>query len=144
MVFREVTADDVHDLFLVRISTDENPMSLEELEQAGYTEQFVKEKLRSEFKGWLCEADGRTVGFTVGNRESDEMLVIAVLPAYINRGIGSRLLSMVERWLFANGNDRIWLTTDIDTKLRAYSFYRKNGWRDSEVKDGLRYMVKSA
>ncbi|MBD3240069.1 MAG: GNAT family N-acetyltransferase [Chitinivibrionales bacterium] len=143
-VFREITEADVPDLFVVRTSTDENRMSRDELAAIGYTEAFVKEKLRGEFKGWLCAVDGRPVGFTMGNRLTGEMLVIAVLPAHVNQGIGSRLLALTERWLFANGNKRIWLTTDTDTRMRAYSFYRKNGWVDKEIKGGLRYMVKTA
>jgi hypothetical protein len=32
------------------------------------------------------------------------------------------------------------LTTDIDTNLRAYGFYRHRGWQDWRTKDGLRWM----
>ncbi|AIQ62788.1 hypothetical protein PSTEL_06415 [Paenibacillus stellifer] len=62
---------------------------------------------------------------------------------YINKGIGTGLLQLVENWLWESGSKALWLTTDVDTRLRAYSFYRKNGWEDDRLEDGLRYMVKS-
>ncbi|MBY9081141.1 GNAT family N-acetyltransferase [Paenibacillus sp. HN-1] len=79
----------------------------------------------------------------MGDRETGEMWVIAVLPEYINKGIGTGLLQLVEKWLWESGCKALWLTTDLDIRLRAYSFYRKNGWQDDRLEDGLRYMVKS-
>jgi hypothetical protein len=38
----------------------------------------------------------------------------------------------------------LWLTTDLDTRLRAYSFYKKHGWSDSKIENGLRYMRKTS
>ena len=52
------------------------------------------------------------------------------------------LLGEVERWLQANGCGRLWLTTDIDERLRAHGFYRRHGWRDERIENGIRYMVK--
>jgi GNAT superfamily N-acetyltransferase len=67
---------------------------------------------------------------------------MAVLTEYVNRGIGSKLLSLAEIWLSDSGCKELWLTTDIDPKLRAYSFYRKNGWQDDRIENGSRYMKK--
>ena len=49
---------------------------------------------------------------------------------------------MAETWLWACGCEEAWLTTSIDTSLRAYGFYVKRGWKDSEIRDSLRYMKK--
>lgn len=42
----------------------------------------------------------------------------------------SALLEKVEAWLFSQGCSELWLTTDLDKRLRAYSFYKKHGWSD--------------
>jgi ribosomal protein S18 acetylase RimI-like enzyme len=70
------------------------------------------------------------------------MWVIAVLPGHIGRGIGGALLEKAEAWLFSEGCSELWLTTDLDTRLRAYLFYKKHGWRDWKIENGLRYMKK--
>jgi len=98
--------------------------------------------LASSYKGWLCEIEDKVVGFAMGDRDTGELWVIAVLPECLRMGIGSRLLVLVEQWMFAEGCKRLWLTTDIDTELRAYSFYLKNGWLDDKIENGLRYMCK--
>ena len=84
------------------------------------------------------------VGFAIGDRSSGEMWVIAVLPGHIGRGIGGALLEKVEAWLFSEGCSELWLTTDVDTRLRAYSFYKKHGWTDWKIENGLRYMRKTS
>jgi ribosomal protein S18 acetylase RimI-like enzyme len=142
MLFREIVENDFTELIIVRSSTDENNISVQDLTSMGITEATVSEKLKNGCKGWLCEIDKKIAGFAMGNKNTGEMWVIAVLPQYIKRGIGSKLLGLVEQWLFAEGCSELWLTTDINEKLRAYSFYRKHGWVDSEIKDGVRYMKK--
>jgi len=87
--------------------------------------------------------DDKVVGFSMGDKSTGEMWVIAVLPEYIGQGIGSVLLTAVERWLAESGCARLWLTTDIDTSLKAYAFYRKHGWVDDRAEKGLRYMTKN-
>lgn len=142
MICREITQEDVSPLFVVRVATRENAYTMEELERLGITEQSVSSMLGASHRGWLCEDAGRVVAFAMGNRENGEMWVIAVLPEYEGRGIGARLLTQVEDWLWFEGWNRIWLTTDIDPSLRAYGFYLRQGWIDWKICDGLRYMRK--
>jgi ribosomal protein S18 acetylase RimI-like enzyme len=73
-------------------------------------------------------------------RTHENTWVIAVLPEYERRGIGNRLMGLAEEWLLARGCARAWLTTDVDTQLRAYGFYRRRGWADWKIEDGLRWM----
>jgi len=143
MNFREIIAEDVPALFAVRVATLENALSREELTALGITESSVKEKLDTTCKGWLCEADRQVVGFAIGDRSSGELWVIAALPGYLGQGVGSRLLTTVENWLHESGCRRLWLTTDVDTTLRAYAFYRSHGWEDDRIENGMRYMVKT-
>lgn len=142
MHYRVITIADIPALFAVRIATDENALSREQLAALGITEASVAERLAETYHGWLCEVDGRVIGFAIGDRATGELWVIAVLPGYVNRGVGSVLLRLVEGWLWEHGCDRLWLTTSIDTCLRAYPFYLKHGWTDDGVRDGLRYMHK--
>ena len=142
MKIREITQEDVPALFVVRVATQENRLTLEELASLGVTEETVKARLRGTFKGWLCEVNAKVVGFAMGDRATGELWVIALLPEYIGQGIGSALLRRVEDWLLANGCARLWLTTDLDPNLKAYRFYRQHGWRDDRIENDLRYMVK--
>ncbi|NLF38087.1 GNAT family N-acetyltransferase [bacterium] len=142
MLIRAITPADIPALFAVRTATDENRLSREQLTALDITEATVLEKLRTTYSGWLCEDEGKVVGFAMGDRATGEMWVIAVLPSHIRRGIGSELLEKVEQWLLSEGCAGLWLTTDVDTTLRAYAFYRKHGWEDDRIENGLRYMRK--
>jgi GNAT superfamily N-acetyltransferase len=140
--FRQIELADIPELFRVRVATDQNSLSLEQLAALGISETTVREKLVGSYKGWLCEDEGEIVGFAMGDRSSGEMWVTAVLPTHLGRGIGGTLLEKVDDWLFAEGCAELWLTTDIDPKLRAYAFYQKHGWIDWKIENGIRYMKK--
>ena len=140
MIFRETTPADIQSLFYVRSRTRENTYSLEELERAGITEQSVTEKLSSSYKGWLCEISNSVVGFSMADKATGELWVIAVLPDFERKGIGNHLMALAEEWLWQMGCDNAWLTTSINTNLRAYGFYLNRGWVDHKIEDGQRYM----
>ena len=142
MTIRAITEADVPALFAVRVVTHENRVTREQLTAMGITEASVAEGLRGDRQGWLCEADGRIVGFAMGDRTTGEILVIAVLPEYVGRGIGARLLRAVEAWLEASGCGRLWLTTDVEPARKAYGFYLHHGWRDDRIEGDTRYMIK--
>jgi GNAT superfamily N-acetyltransferase len=142
MTLREITFADIPALFEVRTSTDQNHLSLEQLADLGITEASVAERMRGTFRGWLCEAADQVVGFAMGDAATGELWVIAVRPEWVCRGLGALLLQRVEEWLRGAGCTRLWLTTDIDPALRAYSFYRRHDWEDWKIEDGLRYMQK--
>jgi len=140
--FREVTVEDVPALFDVRPRTRENALTLEELQRLGINPQSVTESLAQATRGWLCEDNGRVVAFSMADCATAEFLVIAVLPEVEGRGIGGRLMALAEEWLAASGCRRAWLSTDLDTSLRAYGFYRKRGWTDWKIERGNRYMER--
>lgn len=142
--FRRITEQDVPDLFKVRVATRENALSREQLAGLGITHESVCALLATTHSGWLCEEDDQVVGFAMGNRESGEMWVIALLPEYEGRGIGAELLTRVEGGLWSEGWTEIWLTTDVDPTLRAYGFYVRRGWIDHEIKNDMRYMKKKS
>lgn len=140
MFFREITPADMQSLFYVRTRTRENTYSDEQLQRAGITEQSVVQKLSSSYRGWLCQVDQSVVGFSMADSATGELWVIAVLPEFEGHGIGNRLMALAEEWLWEMHCDKAWLTTSLDTSLRAYGFYRKRGWVDQKIEDGLRYM----
>lgn len=140
MKFREITADDVPELFYVRPRTRENALTLEELERLGINPRSVTASLSESTKGWVCDDADRIVAFSMADRATGEFLVIAVLPEYEGKGIGGRLMALAEEWLAESGCRRAWLTTDVDTRLRAYGFYRKRGWTDWKIERDLRWM----
>ena len=143
MEFREILPADVPALFYVRPRTRENALTLEQLQRLGINPQSVTESLGQSTKGWVCECSGRVVAFSMADCATGELLVIAVLPEYEGMGVGGRLMALAEAWLRASGCKRAWLTTDLDTALRAYGFYRKRGWTDWKIERGMRWMELS-
>jgi GNAT superfamily N-acetyltransferase len=144
MEFREIVAADVPALFALRPKTRENVMTVEQLARLGITVETVIESLALTHKGWLCSVAGGVVGFSIADRSTGELAVIAVLPEYECRGIGASLMDLAETWLWQSGCTRAWLTTDVDTTLRAYGFYRHRGWTDWKVERNLRWMERVA
>jgi GNAT superfamily N-acetyltransferase len=142
MKCREIQSQDLEALFELRIATWHNPNGREELARLGITPDSVCQMMQASHRGWLCEVDGRSVGFAMGNRATGELWVIAVRREFEGRGIGKQLLRRVEGWLRAEGWREIWLTTDPDERLRAVGFYRHEGWRDWKIEGGDRYMKK--
>lgn len=94
-------------------------------------------------KGWLCEDMDHVVAFSMADRATSEFLVIAVLPEYEAKGVGGKLMALAEEWLAGSGCERAWLTTDLDTSLRAYGFYLKRGWSDWKIERNMRWMELS-
>jgi GNAT superfamily N-acetyltransferase len=142
MTFRKITANDVPALFDVRTSVRENIYTREGLYRDGITEKTVAELIGTTHCGWLCEVDSKIVGFAMANGRTGEFWVIAVLPEYEMRGIGSKLLLLAEDWLRSIGWEEIWLWTSLDTNLKAYAFYRNRGWTDAEIRTNQRIMKK--
>jgi GNAT superfamily N-acetyltransferase len=142
MKFRLIQPEDLTEVIDVRASTLENPFSRAALRELGITEESTAELLRTTHRGWLCEEEGGIIGFAMGDGKTGELWVIAVLPEFEGRGVGSRLINSVEEWLWSLGWQELWLWTGSDQKTRAYNFYLKHGWIVSEVKDWMVYMKK--
>jgi GNAT superfamily N-acetyltransferase len=84
--------------------------------------------MQTDLAGWLCEDAGKVVGFAMGDRSSGEVVVVAVRPEYEGQGIGHRVLTSLQEWLFAAGHAQLWLRANPDPAVRATGFYRKLGW----------------
>lgn len=83
-------------------------------------------------KGWLCEADGEVVGFSVASLNDASIWALFVKPGYEGRGIGTRLLKLATDWLFGTGASSVSLSTGANT--RADRVYERLGWERGEVR----------
>ena len=143
ITYRELQPADMPAIFEVRIKTWHNPHGAEELLRLGITPESVIAMLHTSHRGWVALDAGQVIGFVMGNQQTGEMWVIAVLPDYENRGVGRRLLTLVEDWLWSTGWKELWLTTDPDENFRAVGFYRRLGWVDWKFENGDRFMRKN-
>lgn len=141
MHYRELQSVDLRAVFRVRVATWHNDNGAVELHALGITPERVTHLLQTSHRGWVCEVDQQIVGFAMGDAQTGEMWVIAVLPEFEGAGIGRQLLQHVEDWLFETWSE-IWLTTDTDESFRAVGFYRHLGWQDWKLADGDRYLKK--
>ena len=108
LLFRKTQPSDIEGLFSVRTRTRENPISKEGLASIGVTAESIAKYIASvRMKGWVCLDSSTLVGFCNGDAETGEVLVLAVLPDYERRGIGTYLLSRVVEWLRSVGSDTI-------------------------------------
>ena len=129
LTFRETLPSDVGELFSVRARTRENPISSEQLAELGITPEVIAGHIAGgRIKGWVCSHESDLVGFCDGDGETGEVLVLAVLPEYEGRGVGSNLLAHVVEWLRSVGMNSLWLAASPDTATRAHGFYRSLGW----------------
>jgi ribosomal protein S18 acetylase RimI-like enzyme len=134
--FRDMDSRDIAPCIWLRTQTRENRWSLEALTRAGITEESVTLRLKTTHHGWVCEDAGQIVGFSMCDRTTGEFWVVAVLPHFERRGIGTELVRRAQQWLHDHGWPEIWLWTSTDKTTRAYKLYQSLGWRDCGVKDG--------
>ena len=86
----------------------------------------VQEAIERTGRGWVVEADGELVGFAIGNRDNGSIWALFVHPDHEGRGYGSALHDAMVAWLWTQGLDLLWLTTEPGT--RAQRFYERAGW----------------
>jgi GNAT superfamily N-acetyltransferase len=125
-IFREATAADMPGISRVRTSVIENALTREQLDARGITNASVAASFQQDSKGWVAEQSDQILGFSIADRASKSIFALFVLPAFECRGIGSRLHDLALAWLWDNGVERIWLTTDPQSK--AARFYERRGW----------------
>lgn len=77
-------------------------------------------------KGWVIDDEGEIVGFGIANRETRNIWALFFDPDHEGKGYGRQVLEAMTGWLWRQGDEPIWLSTDPGT--RAEGFYRKAGW----------------
>ena len=78
--------------------------------------------------GHVCHHDGQLVGYCFGERDTGEIIVLALLPEFEGLGLGKTLLELVITELRAQGHQRLFLGCSRDPASRSYGFYRYLGW----------------
>jgi GNAT superfamily N-acetyltransferase len=131
---RPGVAADVAGMHRVRMSVLENRLVSRQLSERDY---IVEIEVTG--RGWVVEEEGNIVAFAVGNAATGSIWALFVEPGHDGKGYGRQLHEVMIAWLWEQGHDRLWLTTEPGT--RASSFYEKAGWHRVAVSaDGeLRY-----
>lgn len=122
MIFREATPNDIAQIQVVRNSVTENMLSDPNL----VPDKDVDDFLFNRGKGWVCEIDGKIVGFSIADLKENNIWALFLHPEAEGRGIGRKLHELMLDWYFAQGKDSVWLGTAPGT--RAEKFYEKSGW----------------
>ena len=117
---RQAGRQDIAAMHRVRLSVHENKLG------SSITEADYGPAIEETGRGWVVEVEGVVVAFAVGNRISGNIWALFVEPAHERHGHGRRLHDVMVQWLFAQGADRLWLSTEPHT--RAQRFYESAGW----------------
>lgn len=121
-MIRQAVAADVPAIQRVRHSVREN-----RLVSTVISDEWVREAIEDTGRGWVAEVDGQVVGFSIGNARDGNIWALFVHPDHERRGHGRRLHDVMVTWLWAQGLDHLWLTTEPGT--RAQGFYEAAGWQ---------------
>ncbi len=122
VVLRQAVRQDIAGMHRVRLAVQENRLTSSAIRE----EHYVPE-IEVSGRGWVVTESNHVVGFAVGNRETENIWALFVDPAHERKGYGRRLHDIMVEWLFAQGVQRLWLSTDPGT--RAQHFYEAAGWR---------------
>ncbi len=133
-VLRQATVNDVAGMQRVRHSVREN-----RLVSTTISDDDVRNAIERTGRGWVSESAGEVVAFAIGNATNGNIWALFVHPDHERRGHGRALHDTMVDWLWAQGLERLWLTTE--PKTRAQTFYESAGWQLVGATDGgeLRY-----
>jgi GNAT superfamily N-acetyltransferase len=120
-VLREADRKDIPAMHRVRTSVTENRLT-SRISEADYIPA-----IELHGKGWVVEEKDEVVGFAVGDARDGNIWALFVHPDHERRGYGRRLHDAMVSWLWSRGLERLWLTTEANT--RAQGFYEAAGWK---------------
>jgi len=124
MIFREAQIKDIAQIQLVRNSVKENRLS----DPALVPDADVEEYITNRGRGWVCEIDGRVVGFSIADLQDNNIWALFLHPDHAGKGIGKVLQVLMLNWYFTKTKITVWLGTAPNT--RAQEFYRRQGWKE--------------
>ena len=127
MQFREATIQDIPGIQRVRNSVKENVLSDPNL----VTDADCIDYITRRGKGWVCEDDGKIVGFAVADVVGNNIWALFLEPEFEGKRIGRKLHQLMMDWYFSQTNKTVWLSTAPAS--RAERFYRKAGWIEAGV-----------
>jgi len=128
--YRPAVCADTAECVALRGRTRENAFSEAKLASLGITaESWANDIETGRLPGYVCTDDSQIVGYCFGDKQTGEIVVLAVLPQYEGRGIGKALLLRVAEELRSLGHRRLFLGCSSDPSHRSHGFYRHLGWR---------------
>jgi len=134
--YRPARPDDTPACLMLRGLTRENALSVDRLAALGITlESWRSAIANGSLPGHVAAKNGNIVGYCFGERDTGEIAVLALLPDFESRGIGSTLLNLVVADFKALGFARLFLSCSPDPATRSYGFYRHLGWRSTSCFD---------
>lgn len=138
VVYRQAVSADIPQIQVVRHSVKENQLSDPSLVPDSDVEDYINRRGR----GWVCEVDGKIVGFSIADLVDNNVWALFLHPDFEARGIGKKLHRLMMDWYFGQTKDTIWLGTAPAS--RAETFYRMQGWKEvgkhgDEVKFEIAY-----
>jgi GNAT superfamily N-acetyltransferase len=118
--------------------TRENSFSVEQLRAIGVTVDTWRDGIAdSSLPGHVCLFEGEIIGYCFGAPASGEIVVLALLPAHEQRGLGRALLNRMVSDLHGLGHRRLFLGCSADPAVRSYGFYRHEGWTSTGTVDAV-------
>ncbi len=121
-MLRVALVSDIASIQRVRHSVREN-----RLISGTISDEEVREAIEDSGRGWVVEADGEVVAFAIGKSSNANIWALFVHPDHAGRGYGRALHDAMVEWLWAQGCEMLWLSTDPGT--RAQKFYEAAGWK---------------
>lgn len=122
MIFRLAGVADIPQLNEIRLSVKENvlynPLLVTYNDYVNY--------LTDSGRGWLCENEGKVLGFAIIDTEQNNIWALFIRPGFEGEGIAQVLQKLMLDWHFGKSSVTLWLTTAPGT--RAQKFYEKSGW----------------
>jgi GNAT superfamily N-acetyltransferase len=127
MIIREATRSDVPALVAVRAAVKENILT------SDIPRERIVAGLEVRGRGWVAEHEGRIIGFSMADRYESMIWALFLLPDWEGQGVGTALLERAVNWLWREGCENIWLTTQPGS--RAEGFYARLGWTRAGITD---------
>jgi GNAT superfamily N-acetyltransferase len=124
-----MSQDDIEAMIEIRLSVNENVLS----DPTRITSQMYEDYCFKIGKGWVCEDNGKVIGFSCACKEDSSIWALFIRPEYEGKGVGKTLLRLATTWLFSLSFDTVTLSTTINT--RADMFYTAQGWIRVSMKD---------
>lgn len=129
-------ADDTAAFIALRGQTRQNAISRQRLAELGITAGSWAAMMRSgSLPGYVCHRDGQLAGYCFGERDTGEIIVLALLPECEGLGVGKALLERVMAELREQGHQRLFLGCSSEPASRSYGFYRYLGWTSTGETD---------